>query len=497
MNGRGKSDRLVVPGKPPNKAGPSAAEGVEGRSLAKGNTMQQNTPRTQSREECVPSALDRVRQLARKDREVRFTALLHHVTLDSLREAFLALRRDAAPGVDGETWRDYAEEMEERLRDLHGRVHRGVYRAKPSRRVLIPKADGRERALGVVSLEDKIVQRAVVEVLNAIYEEDFLGFSYGFRPKRSPHHALDALAAGIYRKKVNWVLDGDIRGFFDTIDHGWLLRFLEHRIGDPRLLRLIRKWLKAGVMENGKRSSTSAGTPQGATVSPLLANVYLHYVFDLWADQWRRRHARGDVVIVRFADDIVAGFQHRPDAERFEQALRERFAKFQLGLHDGKTRLVEFGRFAAKDRQARGLRKPETFDFLGFTHICGRTRTGRFLLQRKTMRKRMQAKLREVKSELMRRRHLPIPQQGKWLASVVRGHHGYYAVPTNASAISNFSYTVVRLWHRALSRRSQKGRVPWGRMARLRSRWIPPARILHPWPEERFDVWTRGRSPVR
>ena len=497
MNGHGKSDRLVVPGKFPNKAGSSAAEGMEGRSLAKGNAMQQNTLRTQSREESVPSALDRVRQVARKDREVCFTALLHHVTLDRLRDAFLALRRDAAPGVDGETWRHYAEEMEERLRDLHDRVHRGAYRAKPSRRVLIPKADGRERALGVASLEDKIVQRAVVEVLNAIYEEDFLGFSYGFRPKRSPHHALDALAVGILRKRVNWVLDADIRGFFDTIDHGWLLRFLEHRIGDPRLLRLVQKWLRAGVLENGKRAKTEAGTPQGATVSPLLANVYLHYVFDLWADQWRRRHARGDVVIVRFADDIVVGFQHRGDAERFEEALRERFARFHLELHGDKTRLVEFGRYADRNRRGRGLGKPETFDFLGFTHICGRSRQGRFLLQRKTMRTRMRAKLREVKTELRRRSHLPTPEQGRWLASVVRGHYAYYAVPTNGSAVSAFSHWVVYLWRRSLLRRSQKARVPWSRMARYRTRWIPPARILHPWPEQRFDVWTRGRSPVR
>jgi group II intron reverse transcriptase/maturase len=351
--------------------------------------------------------------------------------------------------------------------------------------------------LGVASLEDKIVQRAVVEVLGAIYEEDFLGFSYGFRPKRSPHHALDALAVGIRWRKVNWVLDADIRGFFDTIDHGWLLRFLEHRIGDPRLLRLIQKWLNAGVMENGERSKTAAGTPQGATVSPLLANVYLHYVFDLWADRWRRQHAQGDVVIVRFADDIAVGFQHRSDAGRFEQDLRERLAKFKLELHDEKTRLVEFGRFAARDRRARGLGKPETFDFLGFTHICGRTRGGDFLLLRRTMRTRVRTKLKEVKTELMRRRHLPIPEQGKWLASVVRGHYAYYAVPTNVFAVSAFSYWVVRLWHRALSRRSQKGRVSWTRMARYQARWIPPARVLHPWPEQRFDVWTRGRSPVR
>jgi group II intron reverse transcriptase/maturase len=352
MNGHGKSDRLVVPGKSPNNAGPSVAEGMEGRSLAKGNMDQQNTSRTQSRTESVPSALDRVRELARKDRKARFTALLHHVTVDRLREAFLALRRNVAPGVDGETWEHYAEEMEDRLRNLHGRVHRGAYRAKPSRRVLIPKGDGKERVLGIASLEDKIVQRAIVEVLEAIYEEDFVGFSYGFRPGRSPHHALDALSVGIYRKKVSWVLDADIRGFFDAIDHGWLLRFVEHRIGDPRVLRLIRKWLSAGVLENAKRSATRVGTPQGATVSPLLANVYLHYVLDLWADHWRRTQARGEMIIVRFADDIVVGFQHRADAERFGHALRERLAEFGLDLHRDKTRLIEFGRFAAGEPQS-------------------------------------------------------------------------------------------------------------------------------------------------
>jgi group II intron reverse transcriptase/maturase len=368
---------------------------------------------------------------------------------------------------------------------------------KPSRRVLIPKSDGKERALGIGSLEDKIVQRAAVEVLNAIYEEDFLGFSYGFRPGRSPHQALDALTTGIVRKKVNWVLDADIRGFFDAIDHGWLLRFLEHRIGDPRLLRLIQKWLSAGVLEDGKRSVTKVGTPQGATVSPLLANVYLHYVFDLWAHQWRQKQAHGDVVIVRFADDIVVGFQHREEGERFEQGLRERLAEFRLELHRDKTRLVEFGRYAAANRRERGLGKPETFDFLGFTHICGKTKRGKFLLIRHTIRKRMRAKLREVKTELMRRRHLPVPVQGKWLARVVQGHANYYAVPTNIFAVAAFRLEVVRLWHRALSRRSQKGRLPWSRMARYRDRWISPSRVLHPWPEERFDVWTRGRSPVR
>ena len=497
MDGRGKSDRPVVPGKPSNNAGSSAAEGVEGRGLAKGNAVQQNTRRTQSRMPRVPSALDRVRQVAKQDRRRKFTALLHHVTPELLNAAFSSLRRGAAPGVDGETWEHYAVEVEERLRGLHERVQQGAYRAKPSRRVLIPKSDGRQRALGIAALEDKIVQRAIAEVLNAIYEEDFVGFSYGFRRGRSPHQALDALATGILRKKVNWVLDADIRGFFDTIDHGWLLRFVEHRIADKRILRLIQKWLSAGVVDEGRRSVTEWGTPQGATISPLLANVYLHYVFDLWADEWRRRHARGDLVIVRFADDLVVGFQHRSDAERFREALGERFAKFHLALHPEKTRLVEFGRFAAEHRRTRGLGKPETFDFLGFTHICGKSRAGGFLLQRKTMRTRMRAKLKSVKAELMHRRHLPIPTQGAWLASVVRGHLAYYAVPTNVLALVAFRKEVVRHWRHALRRRSQRGFVRWDRMSRLEKRWLPRARIQHPWPEQRFDVRTQGRSPVR
>jgi RNA-directed DNA polymerase len=369
MHGHEKSDRPVVPANPPNKADSSAAEAGEGSGLGKENATSKPRPGLRAGLS-VPSALDRVRRVARQDEEVRFTALLRHVDVDRLRAAYFALRPKAAPGVDGVTWQDYGENLEENLRDLHGRVHRGAYRARPSRRVYIPKADGRQRPLGVAALEDKILQRAVVEVLNAIYEADFLGFSYGFRPGRSPHHALDALATGIRRKKVNFVLDADIRGFYDAIDHGWMLKFLEHRIADQRVLRLIRKWLKAGVIEDGEWSETPEGAAQGASVSPLLSNVYLHYVFDLWADQWRRRYARGDVVIVRFADDYVAGFEHRDDAERFLADLRDRLAKFNLELAAEKTRLIEFGRFAAERRKARGLGKPETFQFRLSGHDC-------------------------------------------------------------------------------------------------------------------------------
>jgi RNA-directed DNA polymerase len=501
MDGGGQSDSPVVPAKPANKTARgeparahAEAESVEGRGLAKGNTESaaRSGRRVGTR---VPRALDRVRQVAERDKKVRFTALLHHVDIDCLRAAYLALRRQAAPGVDGVTWEAYGQNLEANLQDLHGRLHRGAYRAKPSRRVYIPKADGRQRPLGIATTEDKIVQSAVVEVLNAIYEADFLDLSYGFRPGRGQHDALDALAVGIQRKKVNWVLDADVADFFTSLDHGWLGKFIEHRIGDKRVLRLIQQWLEAGVIEGEVWAECDEGTPQGATVSPLLANVYLHYVFDLWAERWKRRQARGDVVIVRWADDFIVGFQHREDAERFQRELRERFAKFGLELKAEKTRLIEFGRFAAQDRAARGLGKPETFDFLGFTHISGKTRIGRFALKRKTITKRMRAKLKEVKTELMRRRHLPIPEQGLWLGSVVRGHLAYYAVPGNSKAVAAFWHHVQRLWLRALRRRSERTRTTWGRMQRLVQKWLPIPRVLHPYPNVRFDARHPRQEP--
>jgi RNA-directed DNA polymerase len=496
MDERRKSDRPVVPTKLPNNAASAAAEVVEERGLAKGNAGSKTRP-GHSAGVSATSALDRVRRVAQKDRDVRFTALLHHVSVDRLRAAYWALKPKAAPGADGVTWEDYGRDLEPNLQDLHGRVHRGSYRPRPSRRVFIPKADGRQRPLGIASLEDKVLQRAVVEVLNAIYETDFVGFSYGFRPGRSPHRALDALAAGIVRKRVNWVLDADIRGFYDAIDHGWMLKFLEHRIADRRMLRLIGKWLKAGVIEGGKWSESVEGTPQGASVSPLLANVYLHYAFDLWADQWRRRNARGDMVIVRFADDDIVGFEHQRDAERFLADLRGRLAKFALELAPEKTRLIEFGRFAAERRKARGLGRPETFQFLGFTHICGRSWGGRFMLKRITDAKRLRAKLHAVKRELRRRMHLPIPEQGQWLASVVRGHLAYYAVPGNIEAVDAFCDQATRHWYKALRRRSQRASLNWQRMHRLAQQWLPSPRIIHPWPDARFDARTQGRSPVR
>jgi RNA-directed DNA polymerase len=491
MNGQGKSDRPAVPRKSPNNAGQPGAEGMEGRGLAKGNLPQQNASRTPSRND-APSALERVRQAAKGDKKLRFTALLHHIyNLETLRLAYFSLKKEAAAGVDGETWRHYGEALEDNLRDLSERLKRGAYRAKPVRRVYIPKADGRQRPLGVTALEDKIAQRATVEVLNAIYETDFLGFSYGFRPGRSPHQALDALYTGLLTRKVNWVLDLDIKGFFDGISHEWLVKFVEHRIADRRVMRLIQKWLNAGVLEDGKLLRVEEGTPQGGSASPLLANIYLHYVFDLWVQAWRRKRAHGDVIVVRFADDIVLGFQVKSDAERFWAELTERFRKFALELHPEKTRLLEFGPFAVANRKQRGEGKPETFNFLGFTHICGKKRSnGMFTVVRQTMRKRLQAKLKAVKTELRRRMHHPIPDMGQWLRSVVSGHSRYYGVPMNAPALHIFRFQVGRLWHRALSRRSQNGRILWDRMRRLINRWLPPVRIYHDYPLRRMGVVT-------
>ena len=487
MYGQEKSDLFIVAKKPANKPGQPGAEPVERRERAEGNTGESHMRRTQCRES-VSQGLDCVRQAAKARKKERFTALLHHVNVDLLKEAYSWLKRSAAPGVDGLTWKEYEQELEANIVELHARVHRGTYRALPSKRKYIAKADGRQRPLGIAALEDKIVQRALVEVLNAIYEEDFRGFSYGFRPGRSQHDCLDALATGITRTKVNWIVDADIRSFFDSVSHDWLLRFVEHRVGDQRVIRLIRKWLKAGVMEDGMVKPTEVGTPQGAVASPLLANIYLHYVFDLWANRWREHHAHGQVIIVRYADDIVVGFEHGAEAKRFLVDLQQRMEQFALSLHPDKTRLIEFGRFAARGRARRGLGKPETFTFLGFTHICGCSRQGGFQLKRKSRRDRVRAKLREIKEALRRRMHTSIPEQGKWLAQVVRGYFNYHAVPTNAASLSAFRHHVTELWMRTLKRRSQTDRTTWDRMAKLVAGYLPPVRILHPWPQARFAV---------
>jgi len=473
--------------KPTNKAEQSAAEPVEPRTGTKGNVGQQSTRRAQDRES-VSQALERVRQAARQGKKEKFTSLLHHVDTAMLRTAFYAMKRDAAPGVDGMTWETYERDLDRRIEELYARVKSGAYRALPSRRSYIPKEEGSKRPLAVMALEDKIVQRATAAVLSAIHEEDFLGFSYGFRPKRSQHDALDALIVGISSKKVNFILDADIRSFFTEVSQEWVVRFLEHRIGDTRILRLVQKWLRAGVLEDGIVTIEEKGTGQGSVISPLLSNVYLHYVFDLWAERWRRREATGDMIMIRYADDLVVGFQHESDARRFWDAMRDRLREFSLSLHPDKTRLIEFGRFAAQNCKKRGRAKPETFKFLGFVLICDKSRRGDFRIRRKSRRDRMHAKLREIKEALRQRTNRPIPETGKWLAQVVSGYFAYHAVPTNGLALTAFRYHVTMLWHRQLCRRSQRARLVWTRMAKLADEFLPKPQILHPWPSVRFAV---------
>ena len=470
---------------------------MEGRRLANSNSRERNRVRAQHRV-ALQQALARVRQAASKSKDSKLTTLWHHVyDVKRLEEAYFDLKRTAAPGVDDETWQHYGEDLEANLADLTQRLKNGAYQAKPVLRTYIPKDDGRERPIGIPTLEDKLVQRAAAEVMEAVYETSFRGFSYGFRPERSQHDALDAISVAILRRKVNWILDADIRGFFDTIDHEWLMKFIEHRIADERVLRHVQKWLNAGVLEDGICTWAERGTPQGGSISPLLANIYLHYVLDLWVEAWRRKHARGEVIIVRYADDFVVGFQHRDDAERFQRELKERLLKFKLELHPEKTRLIEFGRFAAANRQERGEGHPESFNFLGFTHSCGCTRSGRFQVVRQTMRKKLGAKLRALKGELKRRMHHRIAEVGTWLRAVATGHYAYYAVPGNNRALWTFRTELTRMWRHALRRRSQKTRMSWTRMARITHQWIPMPRILHPYPEQRLCVTTGGKSPVR
>jgi len=492
MNDNGESDKSVVPEKQPNKVSAKAppAEAVEGRDLTEGKSPWQNTCRTQSREN-VHSALEAIRKAAKADKKMRFNALLHHIyNIDALTEAFYNLKRNAAAGVDGETWQHYEESLAANLQDLSQRLRSGAYRAKPVKRVYVPKADGRQRPLGVPALEDKIIQKATSEVLNAIYETDFLGFSYGFRPGRSQHNALDALYVGFMKRKVNWVLDADIRDFFGSLNHEWLVKFIEHRIADKRVVRLIQKWLNAGVLEDGIRTQSDSGTIQGGNISPILANIYMHYVFDLWTQQWRTKQASSDMIVVRYCDDFIVGFHYRRDAVRYLKELKARLAKFELELHPDKTRLIEFGRFVIDARKRRGEGKPETFDFLGFRHMCGVRKDGVFTVLRQTIKKRMHAKLKEVKIELRRRMHMPIKNVGKWLRSVVNGYFNYYAVPTNGKQLGSFRGHVMRMWYHVLKRRSQRTRITWERMYQLADIWLPPANIRHPYPLKRFGVKT-------
>lgn len=498
-HGRGKSDCCVVPKKLSNKAAgvtPAAAEAVEGRRQVKGNAFAARMSRRSMRAYDVGTALDGIRQTARGRRDAKFSGLLHHIyAVERLRVAYYALRRDAAAGVDGQTWQSYGQALEANLLELSDRLARGGYRPEPVRRVYIDKADGSKRPLGVPTLEDKLVQRATVDVLNAIYEQDFLGFSYGFRPQRSAHNALDAVAVGVSTRKVNWILDADISKFFDTIEHDWLVKFIEHRVADARVVRLLKKWLHAGVLEDGRIEQSELGTVQGGSISPLLANIYLHYAFDLWVKQWRQRHARGEVIVVRYADDWIAGFQFRDDAERFQRAVAERLGQFGLKLHPEKTRLIEFGRFARHNRRRCAQGKPHTFDFLGFTHCCGKTRQGKFMVLRLTSGKRLRAKLQAVKIELRRRMHRPIAEQGQYLRAVVVGHGRYFGVPCNSVRLSAFRSQIARLWHRTLCRRSQSRGLTWQRMSRLIKHWLPTLRICHPYPNQRLHRHDPRQEP--
>ena len=500
MNVGGKSDKPVVPVKGANKGSgrEHPAERLEERGLTKGNPGEQTRFWTQGQSD-LSQALDRIRNAAKEDKKRRFTAIWHHVyNVNRLRQAYYALKREAAPGVDGETWASYGERLEANLKDLSERLRKGGYRARPVKRVYIPKTDGRLRPIGITALEDKIVQRAAVEVLGAIYEEDFLAFSHGFRPGRNQHGALDAVTVAIERRKVSWVLDADIRGFFDTMDHGWVMRFIELRIADRRVQRHIKKWLNAGVLEDGQWREVEEGVPQGGSISPMLANLYLHHVLDEWAQWWRNTHARGDVIIVRYADDFIVGFQYKDDAERFRSALGDRLKKFNLELSEAKTRLIEFGRFAAQNRAERGEGKPETFNFLGFTHICGTTRQGKFCVLRKTMAKKVRAKLKALGNELRKRIHRRVAEVGRWLHTVLQGHYRYYGVPRNYPSLSAFRRRIIEMWRRALRRRSdKKHRITWARMYQLADQWLPTPKITHPYPHERLCVITQGKSPVR
>ena len=490
MNDCRKSDKFVLPAKSPNKSDVNVeAEGMEGRNLPKENKKQQNACRTQRREN-VLNKLQLIHQRAKADKKMKFTNIMHHIyNVDTLKLSYLEIKKDAAAGVDGETWKSYGENLEENLLDLSKRLRSGAYKAKPTRRVYIPKTDGKLRPLGVTALEDKIVQRAFVMVLNNVYEADFMGFSYGFRPKRGQHQALDAIHEGIAGKKVNYIFDADIRDFFNKISREWLIKFIEHRIADKRVIRLIQKWLNAGILEEGKIIYNNCGTVQGSSASPLLANVFLHYVYDLWIQHWRKQKARGDVIVVRYADDTVVGFQFESDAKLFQAELKERLQKFGLELHPEKTRLIEFGRFAAENRERRGEGKPDTFNFLGFTHICAKTKkNNKFTILRHTIKKKMHAKLDEIKIELKKRMHDPIQEIGQWLKAVVTGYYRYFGVPGNKKAMSDFQNGIRRLWYLTLRRRGQKGRITWEKIGPILERWIPRPQIYHKYPYERFGV---------
>jgi len=487
-----ESDNLIVSEKFQNKTGYNkpVAEEIENRRLAERNPSTQNRDQAQSWAN-LSNELERIRHAAERNRKEQFISLWHHVyNIKRLESSFLKLKRKSAKGVDRRTWQEYNSNLKENLNILSGKLRKGHYRARSVKRIYIPKADGRIRPIGIPALEDKIVQRSMVEILNSIYEVNFLGFSYGFRPKQSQHNALDAVVEAIEGRKVNWVLDVDIPGFFDAISHEWMIKFIKHRIKDRRNLRQVKKCLKAGVIEDGEWFKTRKGTPQGGSISPLLANIYLHYVFDLWANNWRKKKATGDVVMVRYADDMVLGFQHKHEAIRFLEDLKNRLRKFNLEVNTEKTSMLEFGRFAVERRKEKGLHKPETFDFLGFTHICSKSRLGKFTVLRKTSAKKMRSKLKEIKKILRIRLHWSIPDVGRWLKTVLNGHYRYYGVPWNSQSLSYFRSEITRMWLKSLRRRSQKHRMTWERMGRLIKRWLPIPFICHPYPLQRMRVTT-------
>lgn len=494
-----KSDDFVLPEKQANNKSVStgSAEHVEGRRSTKRKEGQLDTGQTQGWE-TVQRKLELLHQKARGDKKLRFNSIMHHVwnPLVLLR-AYQNIKSSASAGVDGQTYDDYGANLNENLAKLSERLRQGGYHAKPVRRVYIPKADGKRRPLGIPVHEDKIVQRAVTMVLNTIYEADFQGFSYGFRPKRSQHQALDALYAGLMTRRVRWILDADIENFFGQVDHDWLIRFMQHRIADSRILRLIVKWLKAGIMVKGILTQAEEGTPQGGSISPLLANIYLHYVMDLWTQQWRTKKAQGELIIVRYADDAVLGFQHNMDCERYLAELKDRLAQFGLSLNLQKTRLLEFGRYAIPNRANRGEGKPETFDFLGFTHICGKTLQGNFTIIRHTIKKRLRTKVLLIKEELRKRMHMRIADTGKWLTRVLAGHYRYYGVSGNLDTMEQFRYQILVRWFSILKRRSQQRTLKWTDMDKIARQWLPRPKVYHDHPLERFGVITQGRSRMR
>lgn len=444
---------------------------------------------TQSMEH-LRDSLTRLGDAARRHKDLQFNNLLHHITLDCLSQAFYHLNKQAAKGVDEQDWHSYAEGLAQHLPRLHQQVQSGRYRAQAIKRVWIPKADGSQRPIGITSIEDKIVQQAVVWVLEAIYEQDFLGFSYGFRPNRSQHQALDAVYMAISVKKVGWIIDADLKAFFDTLNHDWMMRFLEHRIADRRVLRLIKGWLTAKVQDGKQSQKSSLGTPQGGVISPLLANIYLHYVLDLWLQQWRKRRSRGDVYIVRYADDFIIGCQYRDDADGLLHAIKQRFAKFALSLNEQKTKLIEFGRFAGQNRAQRGQSKPDTFDFLGFTHACGEAlSSGKFMLKRYTIKKKARAFLARVKAFIRNGICYSPYAVGNKLKQILTGYFNYFAIPGNQACIGMIRTEVCKYWLRTLRRRSQKGRTfNWQRLKGLVMLFIPHTRVRHPYPNQRLKV---------